>query len=94
MTIEDLLIYASLLCSSEGHPRPSINVATDASNIKPVNMTKISYLYHSSKTCISKNFIDFSNKGDKIYEKINKFASQHTSFRSKNPQKFNKNHEM
>lgn len=64
MTIEDLLlfIYASLLCSSEGHPRPSMNVATDASNIKPVNMTKISYSYYSSTTCISKDFINFSKE--------------------------------
>lgn len=68
MTIEDLLLFidASLLCSSEGHPCPSMNVATDASNIKPVNMTKISYLYYSSTTCISKDFIYFSNKGEKL----------------------------
>jgi len=86
MTIEHLLlfIYASLLCSSEGHPRPSMNVATDTSNIKPVNTTTISYLYHSSTTCISKDFMYYSKKEDKNYEKFSKFASHYTSFKSEN----------
>lgn len=43
MTTEFFFHICKLACSSEGHPHPLMNEATDAKIIKPVNMTNISY---------------------------------------------------